>query len=187
MKILLIFTSLVVGSSIGWVTIVLHNTHSQYTEAEFMDLSGTKVFRIYLRAIHSLTRHLWFEWWLMRYNWEHSLYLAAEIQVKAHHCKQLLKCRPIQLAICNFHHEQNQPLPSFPPAKLGKWASRSDLLVFVSSVVFCTVLNFTAKKSFALAAAFYAYQCVRSLSVSFFIEKEPRKQLRMKRKRKGER
>jgi hypothetical protein len=28
---------------------------------------------------------------------------------------------------------------------------------------------------------------VRSLSVSFFIEKEPRKQLRMKRKRKGER
>jgi hypothetical protein len=29
--------------------------------------------------------------------------------------------------------------------------------------------------------------CVRSLSVSFFIEKEPHKQLRMKRKRKGER
>jgi hypothetical protein len=28
---------------------------------------------------------------------------------------------------------------------------------------------------------------VRSLSVSFFIEKEPHKQLRMKRKRKGER
>ncbi len=28
---------------------------------------------------------------------------------------------------------------------------------------------------------------VRSLSVSFFIEKEPRKQLRMKRKRRGER
>jgi hypothetical protein len=30
-------------------------------------------------------------------------------------------------------------------------------------------------------------QAVRSLSVSFFIEKEPHKQLRMKRKRKGER
>ncbi len=31
------------------------------------------------------------------------------------------------------------------------------------------------------------FRYVRSLSVSFFIEKEPRKQLRMKRKRKGER
>ncbi len=31
------------------------------------------------------------------------------------------------------------------------------------------------------------FQCVQSLSVSSFIEKEPHKQLRMKRKRKGER
>ncbi len=36
-------------------------------------------------------------------------------------------------------------------------------------------------------AKLLATTCVRSLSVSFFIEKEPRKQLRMKRKRKGER
>jgi len=33
----------------------------------------------------------------------------------------------------------------------------------------------------------FMFTAVRSLSVSFFIEKEPHKQLRMKRKRKGER
>ncbi len=37
--------------------------YTEYTEAEFLDVSGTKVLRIFLLAIHSLTRHLWFEWW----------------------------------------------------------------------------------------------------------------------------
>jgi hypothetical protein len=42
---------------------------------------------------------------------------------------------------------------------------------------------------FSLSKKFYSDKelLVRPLSVSFFIEKEPHKQLRMKRKRKGER
>jgi hypothetical protein len=53
--------------------------------------------------------------------------------------------------------------------------------------LFCKGLFFFSVIYYSISNVFFIYSIVRSLSVSFFIEKEPRKQLRMKRKRKGER
>ncbi len=84
--------------------------------------------------------HLWFQWL-------HTLFLL----------NSSWQARWYSSPFSAFIMSKISPSPSFWPSKLCKWASRFDLLVFVSSVAFCTLWYFTSKNPSALAATFVMY------------------------------